>query len=187
MHSTPLYVLLEGNDDERFFARVLLPILADEGYRVKTWKYAREKRKRTELFVRAVRESGAEYLFVRDIDTAPTIASKKREIRSWYHHAVSASRIVIVITEIESWYLAGIPGTTLQRFGISEAIESTESLTKEDFNRIVPDGMSRIHFMRELLARYDTGVAMEKNESFSYFMHRFAPRWLARDQGRLER
>lgn len=187
MHSTLLYVLLEGNDDERFFARVLLPVLADEGYRVKVWKYAREKRKRTELFVRAVRKSGAGYLYVRDIDTAPTIATKKREIRSWYHHAVSEGRIVIVITEIESWYLAGVSGSVLRRFGISEEIESTDSLTKEDFNRIVPDGMSRIHFMRELLARFDTGVAMERNESFSYFMHRYAPGWVARHQGRLKR
>ncbi|NYT05734.1 MAG: hypothetical protein GKC04_05105 [Methanomicrobiales archaeon] len=184
MHRALLYLLLEGNDDERFFSSVVNPVLADEGYRIKIWKYAREKRIRTEKFVQAIRADDADYLYVRDIDTAPSVAAKKREIRSWYHHAVAPGRIVIVVTEIESWYLAGLADEGLRHLSLTTPPATTDFVTKEEFNMMIPSGSSRIHFMRDLLARYDMSVAMERNRSFSYFMQRFAPRWVARHQGR---
>lgn len=170
MSGGDLYILLEGNDDERFFRGIILPKLSQKGWSVRIWKYAREKHRRTEYFIRAVRESGADLILVRDIDTARTISAKKQQVRGWFRHAVPRENIAIVIIEIESWYLAGLPDAALREFGITEVPDSTEWVTKEDFNLMVPPWLSRIQFMQEIIPLFDIGTARRRNRSFQYFM-----------------
>ncbi|RPJ53480.1 MAG: hypothetical protein EHJ95_02165 [Methanobacteriota archaeon] len=169
----PVYILLEGNDDERFFQRIVAPLLASKRYQARIWLYACEKRARTAQFLKAVRASGNVFILVRDIDEAPSVAAKKRELIERYDHFLSSEDIAVVVMEIESWYLAGADPRVLAKWGIGVPPGTTDRITKEDFNSLIPRRLSRIVFMQEILRHYDVGAAMQRNASFRYFMHRF--------------
>ena len=176
MVSRSLYVLLEGNDDERFFQRLLKPSLQMTYHKVRFWKYAREKRSRTLKFIRSLGKIGADFIFVRDIDSVPSVGLKKREIQESYDNAIPDQSIVVVVMEIEGWYMAGPDPDYLGHLGIPIREWSTDSLTKEMFNQLIPPRMSRIEFMNELLEHYDIDRGMRRNTSFSYFVEHWMRR-----------
>jgi hypothetical protein len=167
-----LYILLEGNDDERFFRILLRPYLERKYRKVRFWKYAREKRSHTLKFIKSLQKMDVDFIYVRDIDSAPSVRTKKQEIGEWYAHAVPDQVIVIVVMEIESWYLAGPDPDYLSHFGI-QIEESTDTLTKEAFNRLIPLRMSRIEFMNELLKHYSIDSGITHNASFNFFVQRW--------------
>ncbi|MDI6720169.1 MAG: hypothetical protein QMD46_11220 [Methanomicrobiales archaeon] len=162
---------LEGNDDERFFARVIAPPLEDRNCTVRIWKYAREKRKRTIQLLKSVQGAGMAYVFVRDIDDAPSVRAKKEEMVRCFE-VLTGEDIAVVVMEIESWYLAGANAAFLSRIG-ADGIWNTDHITKEQFNQLIPRPMSRIVFMQEILKHFDVEVAKKRNASFRYFMHRW--------------
>lgn len=170
MPSGTLYILLEGNDDERFFRTLLVPRLLRRYRSVKIWKYAREKRKKILRLIRVILRTGAEVLYVRDLNSAPSIRVKKREIRTCYEDTIPERSMIVVVMEIESWFMAGPPPSVLNTFGINLPNGSTDTLTKEGFNRLIPSGMARIQFLNELLAHYDFEWATRRNASFEYFV-----------------
>jgi hypothetical protein len=170
MASRTLYVLLEGNDDERFFRTLLKPQLERRYHRVKFWKYAREKRKHTLKFVRSLRRMEADFLFVRDIDTAPSVRAKKQEITASYENSIPDQAMVIVVMEIESWYMAGPDLEYLSQRGIRLGDGGTDNLTKEAFNRLIPPRMSRIEFLNEILDHFTIDCGVTRNRSFRYFV-----------------
>ncbi|HZD43737.1 MAG TPA: hypothetical protein VE134_06720, partial [Methanomicrobiales archaeon] len=168
-----VFILLEGNDDERFVSRVIVPLLERQNYTVRIWKYAREKRKRTIQLLKSIQASGMEYVFLRDIDEAISIRVKKDEMVHCFE-VLKEGDIVVVIMEIESWYLAGANTRLLRKIGVERGEEfTTDSVTKEQFNRLIPQHMSRIVFMQDLLRHYNIESAMQKNRSFRYFIQRF--------------
>ena len=173
----PVYILLEGSDDERFFQRIVAPLLAARRYQARIWLYACEKRARTTQFLKSVRASGNAFILVRDIDDAPSVAAKKREMIERYDHLLTSEEIAVVVMEIESWYLAGADPRVLAKWGIGHPPASTDGITKEQFNNLIPRRLSRIVFMQEILRHYDVGAAMQRNASFRYFMHRFVDMW----------
>ncbi|WP_298670242.1 hypothetical protein [uncultured Methanofollis sp.] len=173
MAEIPLYVLVEGPDDERFFDRVIAPLFAARGYETKVWKYACEKRLRTMNLIRAVRKAGIPYVFVRDIDRTPYAARRVRETLDSFGHAMEAEMVVIVIAEIESWYLAGVRDEEVAVLGLPPVPDRTEGITKEIFNALIPRGVSRIEFMQVVLDGFDVGLAKLRNRSFRYFMDWF--------------
>jgi hypothetical protein len=173
MVEKPLYVLLEGPDDERFFDRVVAPLFAARGYETKVWKYACEKRLRTMNLVRALRKAGLPYVFVRDIDSTPYAARRVQETMDSFGHAMEAEMVVIVIAEIESWYLAGVGREEGVALGLPPLPARTERVTKEAFNALIPRGVSRIEFMQAALDGFDVGLAKRRNRSFRYFMDWF--------------
>jgi len=173
MTPAPLYVLLEGPDDERFFSRIVLPLFAEKGYEVRIWKYACEKRQRTINLILAVRKGGKSYIFVRDIDRTPYARTRVQETLNRFGHAMEPEMIVIVVPEIEGWYLAGVSEDAASRLGIRARIGRTDRVTKEEFNTLVPRGRSRIEFMQGILEEYDIGLARKKNRSFRFFMDWF--------------
>jgi hypothetical protein len=170
MTSRTLYVLLEGNDDERFFRTLLTPHLERRYHRVKFWKYAREKRKHTLKFIRSLRRMEVDFLFVRDIDTAPSVKAKKQEIEAVYEDSIPDRALVIVVTEIESWYMAGVDPGYLSRHGIRLGDGFTDYLTKEMFNHLIPPWMSRIEFLNEILEHFTLERGVSRNHSFRYFV-----------------
>jgi hypothetical protein len=170
MGSRTLYVLLEGNDDERFFRSLVRPHLERRYRKIKFWKYAREKRKHTLKFVRSLIRMEVDFIFVRDIDSAPSVRAKKQEIEAFYEDAIPDKALVIVVMEIESWYMAGPDEEYLLQRGIAIGSGSTDSLTKEVFNRLIPPRMSRIEFLNEILEHSTIERGVTRNVSFRYFV-----------------
>ncbi len=168
-----MYVFVEGDDDERFFKRIVKPILEKEYDSVKLQKYAQVKPAKVDQYLESVKAMGADHVLVADIDLAPCITAKKQAIKDRFKK-IDEDRIVVVIKEIESWYLAGVEDDICsRRFGLRH-FATTDDLTKEQFCGLIKRKFdSKIDFMIELLKHFSTGTAKRKNKSFCYFLDKY--------------
>jgi len=167
-----LFILVEGEDDVRFFGRLIKPLLLPWYDSVEIIPYASIKRDKVNKFIKSVVAMKNDYIFVADIDFEHSVRDKK-QILYYRFSEVDGSKMVIVIREIESWYYAGIPVHLARELGIPE-LENTNDLTKEDFNARIPKKFdSRIDFMFEILKSFSLDTAAKKNQSFHYFVNRY--------------
>jgi hypothetical protein len=167
-----LYILVEGEDDVRFFGRVMKPLLVPRYDSVEILPYASIKRVKVSSFIKSMGQMKNDYILVADIDREQSVRDKKQLLYHWYPD-VSGSNIVVVIMEIESWYYAGLPQETLQKFGLP-SLPTTDGLTKEDFNKLIPLSFdSRIDFMFEILKSFSPATAARHNSSFKFFFDRY--------------
>ena len=167
-----LWVLLEGNDDERFFEKVVKPIFESTYNFVRSWKYAQKKSTKAKDFLRSIKSMDSDYFVWSDINGVPCVTAKRERLLVRYDQIFGAENIIVVIREIESWYLAGLDDKSCKEFGI-RAFHKTDNVTKEQFDKLIPKKFeSRIDFMVEILKRFSVETAKQKNESFDYFMSR---------------
>jgi hypothetical protein len=167
-----LFIMVEGEDDVRFFGRTIKPLLLPRYDSVEIIPYACIKRDKVNRFLKSIVLMKSDYIFVADIDTEYSVRDKK-QILYYRFSDIDGGSIVIVIREIESWYYAGITGELAQELGVEE-LATTDELTKEDFNARIPKKFdSRIDFMFEILKSFSIGTAARKNHSFQYFIHRY--------------
>ncbi|WML67832.1 MAG: hypothetical protein METHP_01396 [Methanoregula sp. SKADARSKE-2] len=167
-----LFILVEGEDDVRFFGRIIKPLFVSRYDSVEILPYACIKRVKVNNFLKSVVQMGNDYLFVADIDEEHSVRDKK-QILYYRFPNIDGGSAVIVIKEIESWYYAGLPDAALEALG-APVLPSTNGLSKEDFNRLIPGKFdSRIDFMFEILKYFSLLTAEMKNRSFRYFSDRF--------------
>ncbi len=164
-----LYIFVEGNDDERFFKQVIVPLMHKKYIDVEIFKYAQWKKEKVNNFINSIKTLQFDYIFTADLDDEPTVGSKKKRVH-WSFANLDDNKIAIVIHEIESWYIAGYPDELLLAQRLPDIIQ-TENISKEDFNQLYHQiSRSRIDFMRELLKNYSVNLAVEKNNSFKHFI-----------------
>lgn len=86
---------------------------------------------------------------------------------------IEKDNIIVVVKEIEGWYLAGLSAKISRKLGIPH-VKDTNDMTKEDFNRLMPKKIgSRIAFMEKILKVYDIEIAKRKNESLRCFLDKY--------------
>ncbi|HSQ93629.1 MAG TPA: hypothetical protein VLL74_04985 [Methanoregula sp.] len=167
-----LYILVEGEDDVRFFGRAMKPLFVTRYDSVEIIPYASIKRVKVNNFIKSMTQMHNDYMLVADIDTERSVRDKKQILYHWYSN-INGGNIIVVIMEIESWYYAGLPDATLQKFGLP-LLPSTDKLTKEDFNALIPKSFdSRIDFMFEILKTFSPATATRRNSSFKFFFERY--------------
>lgn len=167
-----LWVLLEGNDDERFFEGIIKPKLSPQYNSIQVWQYAQEPPKRTKNFLKSIKAMNSDYFFCADINDSPCVIAKKQNIESKYGRRIDINNILVVIKEIESWYLAGLDDRACEELEIRR-FHSTDNITKENFDDLRSDKFdSRIDFMAEILKRFSIETATQKNASFKFFMQK---------------
>jgi hypothetical protein len=167
-----LFILVEGEDDVRFFGRIVKPLFVSRYDSVEILPYACIKRGKVNNFLKSMVQMNNDYIFVADIDRERSVRDKKQLLYHWYSN-ISGSNIIVVIMEIESWYYAGLPPEALQRFGLP-SLPSTDDLTKEGFNDLIPLSFdSRIDFMFEILKSFSPATAVRHNSSFKFFFERY--------------
>jgi len=167
-----LFIFVEGDDDERFFNRILSPKLQEKYDSVKIIRYATMKREKVDNFIKSIKAMGANYIYLTDINDSPCIIAKKREIQSKYKN-IDDDKVVIVVKEIESWYLAGLDDKACKQLKVNN-FANTEYVTKEKFNVLIPKKFtSRIDFMSEILKHFSIEIAKQKNKSFRYFVENY--------------
>ena len=167
-----MYLFLEGNDDERFFDCVIRSLLVKKYGRVKTVQYARDSPKTTKRFLRSIRAMGDEYILVKDINDAPCITVSKKKAVNKYQ--ADSGNIIVIVKEIESWYMCGLDDKCCKKLGIEGKIGDANLARKEHFDKMVPRGISRIEFMQQILEKYNIEIGEQKNKS----LHYFARKWL---------
>ncbi len=172
MKERRLFILVEGNDDERFFSRIVKPLFDDLYSSVEIVMYACMKNEKVNSFIRSIGEMGHDFIMCADIDQEPNVLAKKRLLNQRYD-LFANDHFVIIVREIESWYLAGLDERAQHRLGIRR-YGSTNHITKEMFNGMIPRHYkSRIAFMGDIITLFSMHEARERNRSFSYFCHRY--------------
>lgn len=164
--------MVEGEDDIRFFGRIIKPLFISRYDSVEIIPYASIRRTKVNNFLKSVRLMKNDYIFLADIDTERSVRDKKQIL--FYHFSnIESGSIVVVIKEIESWYYAGLSRESGLNLGVPD-LPSTDELTKEDFNRLIPRKYdSRIDFMFEILKYFSLDSARMKNHSFRFFVDRY--------------
>ncbi len=171
-----MHVLLEGRDDREFFDGVIRPILQGKYEYIHTWEYAEKTIERRINYLRSVRAMKADYLFINDIDTSPCITQRKRHLVDSHRQMIDANCTIIVVREIESWYLAGVDDGVCLELGIP-IIRHTDDVTKERFRSLVPARFRSVaDLMAEILRVFRVDTARGKNRSFGYLMDKLEAR-----------
>ncbi len=172
MSYTQLWILVEGNDDERLIESIK-PEFETQYDHVGIWQYAHESKKKIGEFLRVMSSTPSfDCIYLTDINNSPCITAKIEGVKHKYGNKIELDRIVIAVMEIESWYLAGLDEQDNNELGIGP-LNRTDDITKEKFNDMTPARFdSRIDYMREILKRFSVETAVEKNASFGYFMRK---------------
>ncbi len=168
-----LYVFVEGEDDERFFNKIIKPRLLNMGNYdyVKVMTYANEEPEWLFDFINSIKKMNANYIYTRDFNKAPCITYGKQSIQKKLTN-VDKNKIIVVVKEIESWYLAGLSDKYSKKLKIS-LFRNTNDITKEEFNNLIPKKFERRDFMVETLKFFNIEIAMRKNGSFKYFIDKY--------------
>ena len=167
-----LYIWVEGDDDERFFNKILFPKFQKKYDAVRIIKYAMMKKEKVNSFVESIKSMGADYIYLTDINDSPCITAKKEETRS-KHENIDNDQIIVVAEEIESWYLAGLDNKVCKQLKIDN-FANTDNVAKEEFNVLIPKKFtSRIDFMSEILKNFSIEIAKQKNNSFQYLVEKY--------------
>jgi len=172
-----MWIFVEGEHDSVFAKGALLPILK-KGYDfVDTWQYAQEAPKKVIDFLRAMKPMQADCLFLADIDDSPCVTAKNSVLMERFREALEPSDVVVVVKEIESWYLAGADDEVCRALRIA-SLSRTDHTTKEQFQAMMPERFkdSVVDFMREVLGRFRLDIARSKNQSFCYLMDKLEAR-----------
>lgn len=171
-----LFIWVEGEDDERFFQHILKPKLQKKYDFVETRRYVTMKKDKIDNFLKSIKAMGADYIYVMDINNSPCVSAKKQEAQNKLKN-IEDDKIIVVIKEIESWYLAGISDIEWKRLKIhtvNDIVSNTNSITKEQFYSLIPQKFdSRIDFMLEVLKIFSIEIAKQKNESFKYYVEKY--------------
>jgi len=167
-----LFIWVEGEYDARFFEKIIEPKLRNKYDFVETRRYAALKKEKHDNFLKSIKAMGADYIYVIDINNSPSVTAKKQETQDKLRN-IDEERIIVVIKEIESWYLAGLGDAEAEKFKI-RTFSETDTITKEQFNRLIPRKFdSQIDFMLEILKIFSIEIAKQKNKSFRYFIEKY--------------
>ncbi|MHA1294014.1 MAG: hypothetical protein ACTSQJ_15285 [Promethearchaeota archaeon] len=169
MKYSQLFLLLEGDDDERFFKHILIEKLKKKYTEVKIWKYSKKTHIQRKRFIDTInRVEYWDYLCFRDFDSNKCITNKKDKIIAKFNR-IDRKKIFIVREEIESWYLAGVDNNFLRSIGANNLMDCPSIyITKEKFNRIIPKNMPRVLFLRKILQNFNLDLALKNNNSLKY-------------------
>jgi len=169
---------VEGDDDELFFERIIIPKIKNlENFKnkeIKIFQYAQEKKNDIIELIKSIKEDDcSDYIFVADMDNEPCITQKKQKIIEKYE-IIEPDKIIIVKKEIESWYLAGLDNNSLKKLKIKENLDKTDNIGKGKFNNLKPSKfISSSGFKQEILKHFNIDVAKQKNSSFNYFARKY--------------
>lgn len=171
-----LYILIEGNDDERFFNHIIKPEFEKKYDYVQFFQYASQPSRKINNFIKSIIAMEADYIIAGDINHAPCVTHKKKTIKTnkFKNKIVDEGYIVVIIKEIESWYLAGLDAGALNKIEVSYGKKNTDTLTKEQFERLMPRKfISKIDFLQESLKYFKMETAKQQNRSFNFFTRKY--------------
>lgn len=165
--------MVEGEDDNRFFERILKPKLREKYDWVQTIRYAKMKKGKINNYLRTFKGMKADYICVTDINNSPCVTAKKQKIQKELSKKIENDKVIVVIKEIESWYLAGLSEDASRNLKI-RTYNNTNNITKEQFKKLIPRQFRpRRNFMMEILQNFSIEIAKRKNRSFKYFIEKY--------------
>ncbi len=166
-----LVVWVEGKQDRRFFEAVVKPRLSRISDDLLIKEDSERQRPLINRTLRSMSHQGFDRLFVTDMNAAPCVTSRKDKLKAHYPELLD-EEIIVVATEIESWYLAGLTPDGESALKV-KCQTSTDRLTKEDLDRLRPSRFDSETFLLELLQHFDVETARGRNQSFAHLFRKF--------------
>ena len=168
-----LFIFVEGYYDQMFVENILSEyILKEMSVIVFPIPYAEKPKRFINKEIRS--KSNYNYLLFADFDSNknPCITFKKDSLMDIFSY-LDSNNIIIVREEIESWFLAGIDNS-LEIFKGLNFPHNTDSISKEDFNRMLEDNSiyEKEEFLLEVSKYFDFNLAIKRNKSFKYFLNK---------------
>ena len=120
-------------------------------------------------FIEVIHELDADYFLIGDKDNEETIEIAIETILNRTDNIAHKENVIVVIKEIESWYLAGLSEYLTSKFNITINLSNTEVFSKEDFYDIRPANLSIFWFMSIILEKYDLIKAFGRNNSLNNY------------------
>jgi len=168
-----VFVLVEGNKDTWFVSSVVYSLLKNKYRQIRPLKCSEVKDEVIEKEIRVSKKIGS-CLFIRDMDDSPCTPALKSKILAKFKD-LDMDDVHIVVKEIESWYLAGANSSIEKWLKVKLDDIDTNTVTKEVFLSLKPEGMTQIEFYGMFLKNFDVEKAKARNESFSRFVSKCAP------------
>lgn len=168
-----LYIWVEGVEDQDLFKKVK-SLLLKKYKLVHIRERAQAQDKLINNIISANVQKGDENLLAvdSDFDTSPCIRNKKPAVITRFPQ-LAAKDVLIIVKEIEAWYLAGLSDQACKKIGIKPLVR-TDGLNKGQFEKLKPRKfISKEDFRLEILKHFDVKVAEQKNLSFNYFSRHF--------------
>ncbi len=176
MNYSLLYLWVEGSDDERFMQKVVCPQFRQHYQSIQIIQYSKKSYQERAKFLNSIIKMGADYIYFADINSKPCVTAKKQEIKAGLQN-IEEDKIVIVVKEIESWYLAGVSRSHYKLLGVDrfyQKYKTSDNANKEKFEQLMSNNFdSRIDFMQEILKHFNLETARNNNSSFQYFFDKY--------------
>ena len=170
-----LFVFVEGKEDIIFVKNVIHNIFIKHSINVIPIPYQKTRKHDVINHIKTSKAKNQDYVLLSDLDshTFPCITSRKDQRIRELDGEITPDKIIIVVEELESWCLAGID-TDIEEYSDFAVPESTDDITKEDFDEI----LSKTSFNKNKLLNYlsfnfSVGLAIERNKSFKYFLEKY--------------
>ncbi|MFZ2539792.1 MAG: hypothetical protein WAX04_12980 [Oscillospiraceae bacterium] len=161
-----IIIFIEGPDDKTFFQNIIQPLINDHYHCIFYFEYANKNKTRVKNFINSAKNNNTDYIYVSDIDNGNSIGEKKKKIVKKLSILVE-DKIVVVVREIESWYLSGLDEKSSKRLKVKN-LKDTNNMVKEQFDYLIPNKYTRVEFMLEIIKHFSLDTAKVKNSSFNY-------------------
>lgn len=167
-----LFVFLEGERDIRFFNKTIKCLFEYDYHHINVVSYRTKTKKRIKGFISTINHNSSwDYIYFRDMDESPCVSAVLVKIKNSCDY-INLNSVIIIICEIESWYLAGLDRDSSQTIGIPN-IKNTESVSKEKFENLFNKNMPINPIIEKILELWSYEVAIKKNRSVRYFYSKF--------------
>jgi len=169
------FIFVEGQDDKLFFEKIVLPIFKRRNITVSLRMYANDKPQEFAKFIRSLKQMNLDYILIADKNSEQIcITAKKENVQKCYENEVETDKIIVVVKEIESWYLSGLIEEHAKKLNLP-LLENTENVGKKKFDQYrrncrIPN---RKYLMKEILKYFSIKTAKQKNTSFMYFADKY--------------
>lgn len=164
---------VEGYWDEEFIQRVIQPLVETRYFLVKIITYSGlTPAKRKTLFNEAVR-AHSDVFILADRNPSPCITAAKQRMKGVFQEAQVEDYVVIVVPEIEAWYLAGMSDAFAAQYQIGLP-PNVDAVDKNRFEELCQHSAfdSSSDMRLEALRHYSVELAKQRSASFLYFAHR---------------
>ena len=170
------YFFYEGDDDLRYIERIIYPLIAKKGFEPESINQYGRRRIIIAKYIKSL--NSEEYLYLKDLDWYPCITKRKESVENDLSKLVDLNKIIIVIKEIESWYLAGVDEKTLRNLGvkpsnIKKIVKCTDTIDCHQFNEFFPSRTPRVVIMDSILDNYNLDIAKKRNKSLNYLLQNY--------------
>jgi len=167
-----LCLFIEGDDDERLIKKIITESGRLDTEKICTYKYSQQRIDKVNDFIHSIKAiPGMDYIFFVDYDDCDCINNKKLEVTRKFQ-GLDQDHIVVVIKEIESWYLNGLDQNYLKKIKIHR-LPTCQNLSKEMFLDCVPSRLSPYLFKLQIIENYCLEAAIENCPSIKYFINKY--------------